>query len=50
MILFSILLSFALLYILNIKRIYDEEMEIIRDLKDKDIIEDTKISCWNETN
>jgi hypothetical protein len=46
MILFSILLSFALLYILNIKRIYDEEMEIIRDLKDKDIIEDTKISCW----
>ena len=46
MILFSILFSFALLYIIYIKRIYDEEMEIIHDLKDKDIIEDTKISCW----
>jgi hypothetical protein len=46
MILSSILMSFALLYIIYIKRIYDEEMEIIHDLKDKDIIEDTKISCW----
>jgi len=46
MILFSILMSFALLYIIYIKRIYDEEMEITIELKDKDIIEDTKISCW----
>ena len=46
MILSSILISFALLYIIHIKRIYDEEMELIIDLKDKDIIEDTKISCW----
>ncbi len=40
------LITLGLLYTLYIKRIYDEEMEIIRDLKDKDIIEDTKISCW----
>jgi len=44
-ILSSILLSFALVYIIHIKRIYDEEMEIIIQLKDKDIIEDTIITC-----
>ena len=46
MILSSILISFALLYIIYIKRIYDEEMEIIIELKNKDIIEDINISCW----
>ena len=46
MILSSILISFALLYIIHIKRIYDEEMEIIIELKNKDIIEDINISCW----
>jgi len=47
MILFSILMSFALLYIIYIKRIYDEEMEITIELKDKDIIDDVNISCWS---
>ena len=46
MILSCLLITFALLYIIYIKRIYDEEMELIIELKDKDIIEDTKISCW----
>jgi hypothetical protein len=46
MILSSLLITFALLYIIYIKRIYDEEMEIIIELKNKDIIEDTNISCW----
>jgi len=49
MILFSILMTFTLLYIIYIKRIYDEEMDLIIELKDKDIIEDTKISCWRMT-
>ena len=44
-ILSSLLMTFALLYIIYIKRIYDEEMEIIIELKNKDIIEDTNISC-----
>ena len=46
MILSCLLITFALLYIIYIKRIYDEEMEIIIELKNKDIIEDTNISCW----
>jgi len=44
-ILISILLSFSLLYVLYIKRIYTEELEIIKDLKEKDIVEDTNIVC-----
>ena len=44
-ILTSILISFALLYIIYIKRIYDEEMQVIIKLKDKDIIDDVNISC-----
>ena len=46
-ILTSILMTFALLYIIYIKRIYDEEMEITIELKDKDIIDDVNISCWS---
>jgi hypothetical protein len=46
-ILTSILMTFALLYVIYIKRIYDKEMQVIIELKDKDIIEDTKISCWS---
>jgi hypothetical protein len=46
MILSSLLMTFALLYIIYIKRIYDEEMQLIVDLKNKDIIDDTNISCW----
>ena len=45
-ILTSLLMTFALLYIIYIKRIYDEEMQLIIDLKDKDIIDDVNISCW----
>ena len=45
MILSSILISFALLYIIYIKRIYDEEMELIVELTNKDILEDTNVSC-----
>jgi Ca2+/Na+ antiporter len=44
-ILISILITFSLLYVLYIKRIYTKEAEIIKDLKDKDIIEDTNIAC-----
>jgi len=44
-ILVSILITFALLYVIYIKRIYDEEMQIIQQLKDKDIIEDVNVSC-----
>jgi hypothetical protein len=39
-------MTFALLYVIYIKRIYDEEMQLIIDLKDKDIIDDVNISCW----
>ena len=45
MILSSILMTFALLYIIYIKRIYDEEMEIIIELTNKDILEDTNVTC-----
>jgi RsiW-degrading membrane proteinase PrsW (M82 family) len=45
MILISILMTFALLYILYIKRIYDEERKIINQLKHKEIIEDSIITC-----
>ena len=44
-ILISILMTFSLLYVLYIKRIYTEELEIIKDLKEKDIVEDTNIAC-----
>jgi hypothetical protein len=47
-ILTSILMTFALLYVIYIKRIYDKEMELIIELKDKDIIDDVNISCWEE--
>jgi hypothetical protein len=39
------LITILLLYVLYIKRIYTEEFEIIKDLKEKDIIEDTNIVC-----
>jgi hypothetical protein len=39
-------MTFALLYVIYIKRIYDEEMQLIIDMKDKDIIDDVNISCW----
>jgi hypothetical protein len=39
------LITILLLYVLYIKRIYSEEFEIITDLKEKDIIEDTNIVC-----
>ena len=45
MILSSVLMTFALLYIIYIKRIYDEEMEIIIELTNKDILEDTNVTC-----
>jgi cobalamin biosynthesis protein CobD/CbiB len=45
MILLSILISLMLFYTLYIKRIYDEEYKIINQLKEKDIIEDTNVSC-----
>ena len=45
MILSSILMTFALLYIIHIKRIYDEEMQIIIELTKKDILEDTNVTC-----
>lgn len=44
-ILLSILITIMLLYTLYIKRIYDEEHKIIIQLKKKDIIEDTNVSC-----
>ena len=44
-ILLSILISFMLVYTLYIKRIYDEEKEIISNLKEKDIILDTNVAC-----
>ena len=45
-ILTSILMTVALLYVIYIKRIYDKEMQVIIELKDKDIIDDVNISCW----
>jgi Ca2+/Na+ antiporter len=45
MILLSILITFMIFYTLYIKRIYEEESEIIEELKEKDIIEDTNIVC-----
>lgn len=45
MILLSVLITFAVIYIIYIKRIYDEEMELIIQLKDKDILEDTNVTC-----
>jgi Ca2+/Na+ antiporter len=39
------LLLLGLLYTLYIKRIYSQEEEIIKDLKEKDIVEDTNIVC-----
>jgi|694.fasta_scaffold105143_1 hypothetical protein len=44
-ILLSILISFMLFYTLYIKRIYEEETQIIKDLKEKDIVENTNIVC-----
>jgi hypothetical protein len=44
-ILLSILMSIMLVYILYIKRIYDEEFKIINQLKEKDIIADTNVAC-----
>lgn len=43
--LLSGLITFAIFYIIYIKRIYDEEMELIIQLKDKDILEDTNVTC-----
>ena len=43
--LLSVLITFAVIYIIYIKRIYDEEMELIIQLKDKDILEDTNVTC-----
>jgi Ca2+/Na+ antiporter len=43
--LLSILMTFMLIYILYIKRIYNEEHNIIEELKEKDIIENTNIVC-----
>jgi hypothetical protein len=43
--LLSILISFMLLYTLYIKRIYEEENQIINKLKEKDIVEETNIVC-----
>ena len=44
-ILLSILITIMLLYTLYIKRIYDEELKIINQLKEKDIIADTNVAC-----
>lgn len=44
-ILLSILITFMLFYTLYIKRIYEEEYQIINKLKEKDIVEDTNIVC-----
>ena len=43
--LLSILITFMLFYTLYIKRIYEEEYQIIKKLKEKDIVEDTNIVC-----
>lgn len=43
--LLSVLITFAVIYIIYIKRIYDEEMKLIVQLKDKDILEDTNVTC-----
>lgn len=43
--LLSVLITFAVIYIIYIKRIYDEEMKLIIQLKDKDILEDTNVTC-----
>jgi hypothetical protein len=44
-ILISGFMTISLLYVLYIKRIYSKEAEVINDLKEKDIIEDTNIVC-----
>lgn len=44
-VLLSVLITFAIFYIIYIKRIYDEEMKLIIQLKDKDILEDTNVTC-----
>ena len=44
-ILLSILMNIMLVYILYIKRIYDEEFKIINQLNEKDIIADTNVAC-----
>lgn len=44
-ILLSILMTIMLVYTLYIKRIYDEENQIINKLKEKDIIENTNVDC-----
>ena len=45
MILMSILITFALIYILYIKRIYDKEEQIITKLNEQDILKDTNVTC-----
>jgi hypothetical protein len=45
MILLSILITFMMFYTIYLKRIYDEEYNIIKQLKEKDIIEDINIVC-----
>jgi hypothetical protein len=45
MILMSILMTFALIYILYIKSIYDKERQIIRQLNEQDILKDTNVTC-----
>jgi hypothetical protein len=44
-ILMSILMTFALIYIIYIKRIYDKEKQIITKLNEQDILKDTKVTC-----
>ena len=41
----SALIMLGILYTLYIKCIYSQEAEIIKDLKEKDIVEDTNIVC-----
>ena len=44
-ILMSILMTVALIYILYIKRIYDKEKQIITKLNEQDILKDTNVTC-----
>jgi hypothetical protein len=44
-ILMSILMTFALIYIIYIKRIYDKEKQIITKLNEQDILKDTNVTC-----
>lgn len=44
-ILMSILMTFALIYIIYIKRIYDKEKQIITKLNEQDILKDTNVIC-----